>query len=53
MTPKKEFLPSCPHAALLTDLYELTMLQAYWANSMHDDAVFSLFVRKLPKQRNF
>jgi nicotinate phosphoribosyltransferase len=53
MTQTKEFLPSCPHAALLTDLYELTMLQAYWANSMHDDAVFSLFVRKLPKQRNF
>ncbi|MFP4035848.1 MAG: nicotinate phosphoribosyltransferase [Desulfovermiculus sp.] len=49
----KEFLPSCPHAAILTDFYELTMLQAYWANSMHDEAVFSLFVRKLPKQRNF
>jgi nicotinate phosphoribosyltransferase len=40
-------------AALLTDLYELTMAQAYWREGMHDDAVFSLFVRRLPPERNF
>jgi len=39
--------------ALLTDLYELTMLQAYWRESMHEEAVFSLFVRRLPPERNF
>jgi nicotinate phosphoribosyltransferase len=39
--------------ALLTDQYELTMLQAYRAEGMHERAVFSLFVRSLPEQRNF
>lgn len=39
--------------ALLVDLYELTMLQAYWRESMYDDAVFSMFVRRLPPGRNF
>jgi nicotinate phosphoribosyltransferase len=38
---------------LLTDLYELTMLQAYWQEDMHDEAVFSLFVRRLPERRNY
>ena len=38
--------------ALFTDLYELTMLQAYWAEDMTGPAVFDLFARKLPK-RNF
>jgi putative nicotinate phosphoribosyltransferase len=41
------------NAAALTDLYELTMVQAYWAEGMHDDAVFSLFVRRLPEARNY
>jgi nicotinate phosphoribosyltransferase len=40
-------------SVLLTDLYELTMLQAYFAQRMNGDAVFELFVRKLPEQRNF
>lgn len=40
-------------SALLTDLYQLTMLYAYRVRSMHDTAVFELFVRKLPPQRNF
>jgi nicotinate phosphoribosyltransferase len=40
------------NAALLTDLYELTMVQAYWKASMTGDAVFSLFVRRLPETRN-
>jgi len=41
------------NAALLTDLYQLTMLQAYWKEGMDRDAVFSLFVRRLPKGRNY
>lgn len=40
-------------SALLTDLYELTMLQAYFDEGMHERAVFELFVRALPPQRNF
>lgn len=39
--------------ALLTDLYELTMLQAYVEEGMTDQAVFSLFVRRLPQQRHY
>jgi nicotinate phosphoribosyltransferase len=42
-----------PNLALFTDLYELTMLQAYVGEGMHDEAVFSLFVRRLPERRNF
>jgi nicotinate phosphoribosyltransferase len=38
---------------LFTDLYELTMLQAYLVEHMTDTAVFTLFVRRLPEQRNF
>ena len=41
------------HLALFTDLYELTMAQAYFDEGMTDDAVFSLFVRSLPRRRNF
>jgi nicotinate phosphoribosyltransferase len=41
------------NAALLTDLYELTMVQAYWKAAMQEEAVFSLFVRKLPQRRNY
>jgi nicotinate phosphoribosyltransferase len=39
--------------ALFTDLYQLTMVQAYLAEGMTDTAVFTLFVRRLPEQRNF
>jgi nicotinate phosphoribosyltransferase len=41
------------NVALLTDLYELTMLHAYWREGMNDEAVFSLFVRRLPEERNY
>lgn len=41
------------NVALLTDLYQLTMLQAYWREKMFEEAVFSLFVRRLPRRRNF
>lgn len=39
--------------ALLTDLYQLTMLQAYFDRDMYEPAVFELFVRHLPPNRNF
>lgn len=38
---------------LLTDLYELSMLEAYAAHGMTGTAVFELFVRKLPPGRGF
>jgi nicotinate phosphoribosyltransferase len=38
---------------LLTDLYQLTMLQGYVEREMRDTAVFEFFVRKLPPTRNF
>ena len=39
--------------ALLTDLYQLTMAQAYLEQGMTEPAVFEFFVRRLPPQRNF
>jgi nicotinate phosphoribosyltransferase len=42
-----------PPGALLTDLYELTMMQAYLEQRMLGTAVFEFFVRKLPAQRSF
>src|SRR5690242_10254483 len=38
---------------LLTDLYQLSMLEAYAAHGMADSAVFELFVRNLPPGRSF
>lgn len=40
-------------SALLTDLYQLTMLEGYVLHGMNEVAVFDLFVRKLPPTRNF
>ncbi len=42
-----------PSSALLTDLYQLTMLQGYLEQRMEDTAVFEFFVRKLPPRRGF
>lgn len=42
-----------PGGALLTDLYELTMLQAYGSRGLARTAVFEFFVRRLPSSRNF
>jgi len=42
-----------PPGALLTDLYQLTMLQGYVERDMHDTAVFEFFARRLPSCRNF
>ena len=40
-------------SALLTDLYEIAMLQVYFQSGMNENAVFEFFVRQLPPQRNF
>jgi nicotinate phosphoribosyltransferase len=40
-------------SVLLTDLYQLTMLQGYFDQGMAETAVFEFFVRKLPHARNF
>lgn len=39
--------------ALLTDLYELTMAQSYREHGKTGTAVFSLFTRSIPPERNF
>jgi nicotinate phosphoribosyltransferase len=41
------------NSALLTDLYQLTMVQTYLEQRMDEPAVFEFFVRRLPPQRNF
>jgi nicotinate phosphoribosyltransferase len=41
------------NSVLLTDLYQLTMLQTYHAERMQETAVFELFVRRLPPERGF
>jgi nicotinate phosphoribosyltransferase len=38
---------------LLTDLYQLNMIEAYLANGECETAVFELFFRKLPQRRGF
>jgi nicotinate phosphoribosyltransferase len=40
-------------SVLLTDLYELTMLQSYHRGGMDGVAVFEFFVRALPPERGF
>jgi len=40
-------------SALLTDLYQLNMLQAYLDHGQTDTAVFEFFVRRLPPRRGF
>ena len=40
-------------SALLTDLYEIAMLQAYFEKEMNAIAVFEFFVRRLPENRAF
>jgi nicotinate phosphoribosyltransferase len=41
------------NVALLADLYELTMVQAYLAEGLSGSATFSLFARRLPRGRNY
>lgn len=40
-------------SSLLTDLYQLTMLDAYYRLGMEQTAVFEFFVRRLPETRNY
>ncbi len=40
-------------SVLLTDLYQLTMLQTYHTEGMQETAVFDLFARRLPPERGF
>jgi len=40
-------------SALFTDLYEVTMAQAYMAEHMSGTAVFETMFRKLPKGRSY
>lgn len=40
-------------SGLVTDLYELTMMEAYREEGYRADAVFDVFVRKAPARRNF
>lgn len=46
-------MPVSCNDALLTDLYQLTMLQGYFEQGMRDTAVFELFVRRLPPGRQY
>lgn len=41
------------HSLLLTDLYQLSMMEVYDRHDMRQTAVFELFVRKLPAKRGF
>ena len=50
MTPRAH--ASAPADALLTDLYQLSMLQAYWEHGLTDSATFDLICRRLPPNRN-
>ncbi len=47
MTMLEKFSP------LFTDLYELTMAEAYFAHHFTDPAVFSLFIRNYPRERSY
>jgi nicotinate phosphoribosyltransferase len=42
-----------PNSALLTDLYQLTMVQAYVEHGMDREASFEFFVRHMPPNRGF
>jgi nicotinate phosphoribosyltransferase len=41
------------NSGLMCDLYQFTMLQAYFDRGMNDTAVFEFFIRRLPPERNF
>jgi nicotinate phosphoribosyltransferase len=49
-------MPQAPigeRLALLTDLYQLTMAACYFDQGMDEEATFSLFIRKYPKNRGY
>src|SRR6185437_4081823 len=45
--------PMRPESPLLTDLYQLNMIQAYLDHGDTETAVFEFFVRTLPRRRGF
>ena len=45
--------PITQPSALLTDLYQLTMLDGFVSQGMDETAVFEFFVRALPRRRGF
>jgi len=47
-TGKGHFRP-----ALMTDLYQLTMVAGYYVNRREDEATFELFIRSLPANRSY
>ena len=53
MSPPLNSTGNLANSALLTDLYQLTMLQGYHDAGMEDVAVFEFFVRKLRPGRGF
>ena len=50
---KHQSAPLGEQYALLTDLYELTMAASYFEEDMHEEATFSLFIRKYPPDRGY
>ena len=46
-------LQNCDAPGLFTDLYELTMAAGYFQNGFDARATFELFVRRLPRERNY
>ncbi len=53
MSPRSSQSGDPGASLLLTDLYELNMMQAYLEAGMTETAVFEFFVRKLPPERGF
>jgi nicotinate phosphoribosyltransferase len=49
----RDMFPGAPLSGLLTDLYELTMAAGYVQNRFDARATFELFVRSLPRRRNY
>ena len=49
----RNMFPSKLFSGLLTDLYELTMAAGYVQNQFDARATFELFVRHLPRNRNY
>jgi nicotinate phosphoribosyltransferase len=46
-------IPLTEHQGLFTDLYELTMAQAFYQQEMFAPATFSLFIRSYPPDRGY
>lgn len=53
-TAQAEPAPSDPgRSALLSDLYQLAMMEVYYQHEMQQTAVFEFFVRRLPPARSY